>query len=121
MRHRLQLASALIAISLVGGTASASAQGAGAGAQIGATPGTGTVPPVGTPNTGSAGVTSAPGGSSTTTTGMGTGSSKAVNPTHNQPGVPDTSPPGRFGTMPSQGGLPGDNPNPPGLSGRIGQ
>jgi hypothetical protein len=120
MRHRQQL-SALIAIALIGATASAFAQGPGAAAQVGTAPGTGAVPPVGAQNTGSAGITLAPGGSSTTTTGMGTGPSSNVNPTHNQPGVPDTSTPGRFGTNASPSGLPGDDPAHPGFPGKIGQ
>jgi hypothetical protein len=104
-------------MSLIGATASAFAQGAGAGASMGTAPGVGTNPPVGAPNPGSAGITSAPGGSSTTTTGMGT----TVNPTHNQPGVPDTSTPGRFGTGASPSGLPGDDPAHPGFPGKVGQ
>jgi hypothetical protein len=116
MRRKQQL-SALTAIFLVGATASAFAQGPGAGAQVGTTPGTGNVPPLGAQNTGSAGITSAPGGSSTTTTGA----SSNVNPTHNQPGVPDTSTPGKFGTNASPSGLPGDDPAHPGFPRRIGQ
>ena len=76
MRHRLHL-SALVAMSLIGATTSVFAQGTGpaAGAQIGAAPGTGGVPSVGTTptNPGSAGISSAPGGASSTTTGMGMG------------------------------------------------
>jgi hypothetical protein len=121
MRHRLHL-SALIAMSLIGATASAVAQqGAGAGAALGTAPGVGTNPPVGAPPTGSAGLTAAPGGSSTTTTGTGTGSSTSVNPTHNVPGVPDTSTPGRFGTDAAPSGLPGDDPVHPGFPGKVGR
>lgn len=93
MRHKSYL-TALIAMSLIGAPVSAFAQGAGAGAAIGTAPGTGTVPPVGAPNPGSAGISSAPGGSSTTTTGMGTGGIGTGSSTNlntggvNQPGVP---------------------------------
>ena len=114
MRHKLHL-SALIAVSLIGTTAAALAQGAGAAMA----PGVGTNPPVGSPNTGSAGISSAPGGASTTTTGTGTG--YVVNPTHNQPGVPDTSTPGRFGTGASPSGLPGDDPANPGFPAKVGR
>lgn len=117
MRHRLHL-SALIAVSLIGTTASAFAQSPGAGAAMGTAPGVGTNPPVGAPNPGSAGITSAPGGASTTT---GTGTGFVVNPTHNQPGVPDTSTPGRFGTGASPSGLPGDDPNHPGFPAKVGR
>jgi hypothetical protein len=75
MQRRLQL-SALIAMSLIGATASALAQNAGAaaGAQIGNAPGVGTNPPVGAPQKpASAGISQAPAGSSTTTTGTGGG------------------------------------------------
>jgi hypothetical protein len=122
MRHRLHLC-AFIAITLVGATASAFAQGPGAGATIGNAPGVGTNPPVGAPNPGSAGITSAPGGPSTTTTGMGTGTSPGtnLNTLHNQPGVPDTSTPGRFGTGASPSGLPGDDPAHPGFPARVGR
>jgi hypothetical protein len=44
-----------------------------------------------------------------------------VNPTHNQPGVPDTSTPGRFGTGALPSGLPGDDPAHPGFPGKVGQ
>jgi hypothetical protein len=114
MRHKLHL-SALIAVSLIGTNAAAFAQGAGAA--MGNAPGVGTNPPVGSPNTGSAGISSAPGGASTT----GTGTGFTVNPTHNQPGVPDTSTPGRFGTGASPSGLPGDDPANPGFAGRVGR
>jgi hypothetical protein len=110
MRNRLHLP-ALIAISLLAATSSVFAQGAGAA--LGTAPGVGTNPPVGAQNPGSAGITTAPGGSSTTTTGMG--SSTSVNPTHNQPGVPDTWTPGRFGTGALPSGLPGDDPAHPGF------
>ena len=100
MRRKLQL-SALIAVALIGATASALAQGAGA--QIGVAPGTGTVPPVGTPPS--------PAVTSTTTTGMGSGA--------NQPGVPNTSTPGIFGTGARPSGLPGDDPDHPGFPARI--
>ena len=106
----------LIAISLIGG-ASAFAQGAGVGAQIGA-PGTGSVPPVGAPPNPAA----APGSpSSSPTTGTGTATGFQVNPTHNQPGVPDTSTPGRFGTNAAPSGLPGDDPAHPGFPARVGK
>jgi hypothetical protein len=124
MRHRLHL-SAPIAISLIGVTTAALAQGTGAGATMGVAPGVGTNPPVGAPqNPASTGVTSAPGGSSTTTTGttgMGTRPGANVNPTHNVPGVPDTSTPGRFGTDASPSGLPGDDPAHPGFPGKVGR
>jgi hypothetical protein len=114
MRHRLHL-TALIAMFLIGATGQALAQqGAGAGAAIGTAPGTGTVPPVGTQNPGSAGISSAPGGSSTTTTGMGTSGI-------NQPGAPGTSTPGTIGTGASPSGLPGDDPRHPGFPGRVGR
>jgi hypothetical protein len=108
MRHKLHLA-VLIAITLVGAAASASAQGPGTGTQIGTTPGTGNVPPVGAPSN-PASVTPAPGG----TTGLGTRPSANVNPTHNVQGVPDTSTPGRFGADAAPSGLPGDDPAHPG-------
>jgi hypothetical protein len=114
MRHKLHFMA--IVLSMIGASAPALAQGPGAGAQIGTTPGTGNVPPVGTPNTGSPGITTAPGASSTTT---GTGT--AVNPTHNQPGVPDTSTPGKFGTGASPSGLPGDDPAHPGFPAKVGK
>ncbi len=120
MRHKLHL-SALIAIAVIGSGAPALAQGAGAAAQTGTAPGVGTNPPVGAPaNPAAAGISSAPGGASTTTTGMGTGST-SVNPTHNQPGVPDTSTPGKFGTGASPSGLPGDDPAHPGFPARVGR
>jgi hypothetical protein len=50
---------------------------------------------------------------------MGIGNT--VNPTHNQPGVPDTSTPGRFGTGASPSGLPGDDPAQPGFPGKVGR
>jgi hypothetical protein len=118
MRNRLHLP-ATLAMCLIGVTTSAFAQGAAGGAALGTAPGVGTNPPVGTQHPGSAGITSAPGGSSTTTTGMGTRST--VNPTHNQPGVPDTSTPGRFGTGASPSGLPGDDPAHPGFPGKVGR
>jgi hypothetical protein len=126
MRHKLYL-SALIAISLIGATGQAFAQNAGAAAAgVGTAPGTGGVPPVGTTTTnpGSAGITSAPGGSSTTTTGMGTGGvggSTNLNGGINQPGVPNTSTPGRIGTGASPSGLPGDDPANPGFPARVGR
>jgi hypothetical protein len=110
MRHRLHL-SVTLAMSLIGATTSAFAQGAGAGAAMGNAPGVGTNPPVGAPNPGSAGITSAPGGSSTT--GMGGGI--------NQPGVPNTSTPGVFGTGAAPSGLPGDDPAHPGFPGKVGR
>jgi hypothetical protein len=94
MRLRLYL-SALIAMSLIGASASAFA------------PGTGTVPPVGTP--------------STVTTGLGTGLSTNTNPGISEPGVPNTSTPGMFGTGASPSGLPGDDPNHPGFPARVGR
>jgi hypothetical protein len=106
MRHKLHFLA--IVLCTMGASAPAFAQSPGAGAQIGVAPGTGNVPPVGTPNTGSAGITT------------GTGSA-SVNPTHNQPGVPDTSTPGRFGTGASPSGLPGDDPAHPGFPARVGQ
>jgi hypothetical protein len=112
MRHRLHL-SATLAMSLIGATTTAFAQSAGAGAAMGNAPGVGTNPPVGAPNPGSAGITSAPGGSSTTTTGMGGGI--------NQPGVPNTSTPGTFGTGAAPSGLPGDDPAHPGFPGKVGR
>jgi hypothetical protein len=122
MRHRLPV-SALIALSLIGAaTAPASAQNTGAGAAIGNAPGVGTNPPVGAPqNPAAAGISPAPGGSSTTTTGMGTGSTFRPNPSLNQPGVPNTSTPGQFGTGASPSGLPGDDPAHPGFPARVGQ
>jgi hypothetical protein len=122
MRNRLHL-STLIAISLIGATTSAFAQGAGAA--IGVAPGAGTVPPAEAPHTGSAGITSAPGGPSTTTTGMGTGigtgTSTNLNTGVNQPGVPNTSTPGIVGSGASPGGLPGDDPAHPDFPGKVGQ
>jgi hypothetical protein len=103
MRHQPYL-SALIAITLIGTPAVALAQGAGMG--VGTTPGTGTVPPVGTPNTGSA------------TTGMGTGT--RTNTVINQPGAPNMSTPGRMGTGATPSGLPGDDPAHPGFPARVG-
>jgi hypothetical protein len=104
MRHKLHFLA--IVLSMMSASAPAFAQGPGAGAQIGSTPGTGNVPPVGAP--------------STPTTGTGTGST-SVNPTHNQPGVPDTSTPGKFGTGASPSGLPGDDPAHPGFPARVGK
>jgi hypothetical protein len=104
MRHSLHL-SALIAVSLIGLAAPASAQGPGPGAQIGTAPGTGAVPPVGSPNT-------AP----STTTGMGAGSNTHID----QPGVPTTSTLGKIGTGTSPSGLPGDDPAHPGFPARVG-
>jgi hypothetical protein len=113
MRHKLHL-SALIAIAMIGASAPALAQGAGAAAQTGSTPGVGTNPPVGAPaNPAAAGISSAPGGASTTTTGMGAGI--------NQPGVPNTSTPGIIGTGAAPSGLPGDDPAHPGFPGKVGQ
>ncbi len=52
---------------------------------------------------------------------MGAGATGGnVNPTHNVPGVPDTSTPGRFGTDAAPSGLPGDDPAHPGFPARIG-
>jgi hypothetical protein len=122
MRNRLHL-STLIAISLIGATTSAFAQGAGAA--IGVAPGTGSVPPAAAPNTGSAGITSAPGGPSTTTTGMGIGTgpgtSTNLNTGVNQPGVPNTSTRDITGTGASPSGLPGDDPAHPDFPGKVGQ
>jgi len=59
------------------------------------------VPPVGT----------------TTTTGLG----MTNNPGISQPGVPNTTTPGMFGTGASPSGLPGDDPNHPGFPGRVGR
>ena len=113
MRHRLLLSS-LIAVSVIGVTAPALAQGAGAAAQTGSAPGVGTNPPVGAPaNPGSAGISAAPGGASTTTTGMGPGI--------NQPGIPNTSTPGIIGTGAAPSGLPGDDPAHPGFPGKVGK
>jgi hypothetical protein len=100
MRRKLHL-STLIAVSLIGMTASAFAQGAGA--QIGVSPGTGTVPPVG--------AAPSPATPSTATTGMGSGA--------NQPGVPNTSTPGTIGTGARPSGLPGDDPDHPGFPARV--
>jgi hypothetical protein len=120
MRHTLHL-STLIAMSLIGASAPASAQGAGA-AVTGNAPGVGTNPPVGAPqNPAAAGITPAPGGPSITATGMGAGATGGnVNPTHNVPDVPDTSTPGRFGTDAAPSGLPGDDPAHPGFPARVG-
>jgi hypothetical protein len=104
MRHQLHFLA--IVLSIMGASASAPTFAQGPGAQIGSTPGTGNVPPVGAP--------------STPTTGTGTGST-SVNPTHNQPGVPDTSTPGKFGTGASPSGLPGDDPAHPGFPARVGK
>jgi hypothetical protein len=113
MRHKLHL-SAIIAMSLIGASAPALAQGAGAAAQTGTAPGVGTNPPVGAPdNPAAAGISAAPGGASTTTTGMGPGI--------NQPGVPNTSTPGIIGTGATPSGLPGDDPAHPGFPGKVGQ
>jgi hypothetical protein len=101
MRHRPYL-SALIALTLIGTPAVALAQGAGMG--LGTTPGTGTVPPVGTPNTG--------------TIGMATGT--RTNTVINQPGAPNMSTPGIMGTGASPSGLPGDDPAHPGFPARVG-
>jgi hypothetical protein len=112
MRPRLHF-SALIAMFLIGATASAFAQGAGT------SPGTGTVPPQ---NIGSAGITSAPGGSSTTSTGMGTGAGSRTNLTTgtNGSGSPNASAHGTegIGTLPS--GLPDNDPAHPGFPGIVG-
>ena len=103
MRYTLHL-STLIAMSLIGASAPASAQGAGA-----------------PQNPAAAGITLAPGGPSTTTTGMGAGATGGnINPTHNVPGVPDTSTRCRFGTDAAPSGLPGDDPAHPGFPARIG-
>jgi hypothetical protein len=103
MRRKLHL-STIIAVSLIGMTASAFAQGAGTGGQLGVSPGTGTVPPVG--------AAPSPAAPSTATTGMS-------NSGANQPGVPNTSTPGRIGTGASPSGLPGDDPDHPGYPARV--
>jgi hypothetical protein len=83
MQHRLRLP-ALIAMSLIGATASASGQGAGILIAMGNAPGH---PYVRAPQkAASAGMVSAPGGASTSTTGMGPGSG-------NRPSVSNTSTP----------------------------
>jgi hypothetical protein len=131
MRTKLHL-SALIAMSLIGVTTSAFAQGAGAAA-VGNAPGVGTNPPVGAPpNPATTGITPAPGTSSTTTTGLGTtglgttglgaGSRTNLSPgITNQSGVPNTSTPGTIGTGASPSGLPGDDPAYPAFPGKVGQ
>jgi hypothetical protein len=43
------------------------------------------------------------------------------NPGISQPGVPNTTTPGMFGTGASPSGLPGDDPNHPGFPGRVGR
>jgi hypothetical protein len=104
MRYKLHLP-ALIAVAMIGASAPALAQGAGA--QIGTTPGVGTNPPVGAP------ANPAAAGASTSTTGMGAGI--------NQPGVPNTSTPGIIGTGAAPSGLPGDDPAHPGFPGKVGR
>jgi hypothetical protein len=113
MRRRLQL-SALVAISLIGASASAFAQGNGAA--IATSPGA--VPPQ---NTGSASIVSAPGGSSTTTTGMGTTAGPPTNPNTgvHPPDAPSTSPADNVGAGSVPSGL-RDDPAHPGIPTIVG-
>ena len=137
MQRRLHL-STLVAMSLIGTTASLFAQGIGPvkGARTDTVPGIGSLPPDDTTpaNPGSAGISSAPGGLSTTTTGIGpgVGSTSSTNlytggmslPDTggiNQPGAPITSVPGTTGTDLSPSGLPGDDYGYPGLPRRVGR
>jgi hypothetical protein len=115
MRRRLQL-SPLVALSLIGASASAFAQGNGAA--MAASPGTDTVPPQ---NTGSAGIVSAPGGSSTTTTGMGTTAGPPTNPNTgvHPPDAPSTSPADNVGAGSVPSGL-RDDPAHPGIPTIVG-
>ena len=105
MQHKLYL-SALVTVSLIGGSGAVFAQGAGAAAGAQIAPGMAGVPPVGTPPT-------TP-GASTTTTGTGSGGI-------NQPGVPNTSTPGIIGTGAAPSGLPGDSRRHPGFPGKVGR
>ena len=113
MRRRLQL-SALVAISLIGASASAFAQGNGAA--IATSPGA--VPPQ---NTGSASIVSAPGGSSTTTTGMGSTAGPPTNPNADVhlPDAPSTSPADNVGAGSVPSGL-RDDPAHPGIPTIVG-
>jgi hypothetical protein len=97
MRHTSHL-SALVALFLSG--AAAFAQG------------NGTVAPAVPQNTGSAGISSAPGGSSTTATGMGTGARTNPNAGNRTTGRAGSA--GRSASASPR--LPGDNPANPGLS-----
>ena len=109
MRNRLHFAAA-VALSSLAGTSAASAKSGAAGtAQSQVAPGMGGVPPVGTTNPGSAGISSAPG----TTTGLNSGIS--------QLGAPNVSTPGTIGTGAAPSGLPGDDPTHPALPGRVGR
>ena len=133
MQRRLHL-SALVAMSLIGTTASVCAQGIGPveGARTDIVSGIGSLPPDDTTpaNLGSAGISSAPGGSSTTTTGIGpvsrtdlytSGMNLPDTGGINQPGAPVTSVPGTIGTDLSPSGLPGDDYGYPGLPRRVGR
>jgi hypothetical protein len=117
MGNRLHFAAA-VSLSLLGAIPAAFAQrGAAGAAQTQVAPGMGGVPPVGTTNPGSAGISSAPGGPSTTATGTTTGLNSGIS----QPGAPNISTPGTIGTGAAPSGLPGDDPTHPGFPGRVGR
>jgi hypothetical protein len=101
----------LAAAALAGSTVAAAAQGTGTSGTS-STPGTGSTVPGAAPGSPATPPAVAP--STPSTTGSNTGGI-------NQPGVPDTSTPGRIGTGAAPSGLPGDNPTNPGYPGKVGQ